>query len=586
MRSKKLFAVVLFVVLAALGCAMSAFATTINPETDAVFTCDSDPADFNGKTFENLYVLLNGCTNFDSTIIPGQDVFVTLRDITVEGDLHYVDDTYDRATNTYRDAKPGEQLTTVDHYLNIAGESQIFRIIAECLDPHVCNLGVQYPTVVASMTTTSTTTQTNEKPRLVVRGYIDPLVDSNTNYYTDTSVKSYPDFDINTFDYDFVKTATEDINRFDQLNFMYAYAATIAAYPNTLSWFEEYSDVTEQEEMLFKRAFIQTYTLGNIYKLSGNDFVDFANIEIGNLGVENGNGYLGVKYSYSQYKWDPVFRSKGFVTVGSLVSSTSFTTDVIENNSHRITSADSDGLILPMFIDLMTIGTSGEKITYNMNNTRIAMLNYLGDEKDGSKFILKTDADGNTYNADSIGILNVMGGAFEISSATTDSEKPTIENLNFYEGNPDYQFGEVGATGFIRNTYYNTPVTLSVFTMWMKDDKTFLYEWDPINRREEAENKSVRDRRYELYLDKVFTNYNFARTGYGYFEITRALDEQVKIGNTDMSGQSKVSFYGQNVSLGNINVSKNLGDITTWMDGSCHFWQHGKQQMVVGHITE
>ena len=43
MKSKKLFAVVVFVVLAALGCAMSAAAE------DAVFTCDSDPADFNGK---------------------------------------------------------------------------------------------------------------------------------------------------------------------------------------------------------------------------------------------------------------------------------------------------------------------------------------------------------------------------------------------------------------------------------------------------------------------------------------------------------------------------------------------------------
>ena len=86
MKSKKLFAVVVFVVLAALGCAMSAAAE------DAVFTCDSDPADFNGKTFENLYVLLNGCDNFKSTILPDDNVFVTLRDITVNGTLYYVDD--------------------------------------------------------------------------------------------------------------------------------------------------------------------------------------------------------------------------------------------------------------------------------------------------------------------------------------------------------------------------------------------------------------------------------------------------------------------------------------------------------------
>ncbi len=78
MRSKKLFAVVLFVVLAALGCAMSAFATTINPETDAVFTCDSDPADFNGKTFENLYLDVDGC---------GEDIVFT--DLSVTGNLVY-----------------------------------------------------------------------------------------------------------------------------------------------------------------------------------------------------------------------------------------------------------------------------------------------------------------------------------------------------------------------------------------------------------------------------------------------------------------------------------------------------------------
>ncbi len=93
MKSKKLFAVVVFVVLAALGCAMSAAAEkTIDPETDTVFTCDSDPADFDGKTFENLYVLLNGCDNFKSTILPDDNVFVTLRDITVNGTLYYVDD--------------------------------------------------------------------------------------------------------------------------------------------------------------------------------------------------------------------------------------------------------------------------------------------------------------------------------------------------------------------------------------------------------------------------------------------------------------------------------------------------------------
>ena len=72
MKSKKLFAIVVFVVLAALGCAMSAAAE------DAVFTCDSDPADFNGKTFENLYLDVEGC---------GEDIVFT--DLSVTGNLVY-----------------------------------------------------------------------------------------------------------------------------------------------------------------------------------------------------------------------------------------------------------------------------------------------------------------------------------------------------------------------------------------------------------------------------------------------------------------------------------------------------------------
>ena len=221
----KHFTTFIFVMIAVLCCAMSAAAEK------TYFTCDSDPADFNGKTFERLYVLLNGCDNFDSTVIPGKEAFVTLRDITVTESLRYLDDTYDRATGTYRDAVVGEQLTTVDHYLNIAGNSKIKKLHAECLDPHVCNLGIQNPTTVDYLEIIGPQTTTSEKPRMVIRGYIDPLVDQKTDYYKDTFVKSYPGFNINTFDYDLAKIALGDTHRFDFLNFAYSYSETIWEYP-------------------------------------------------------------------------------------------------------------------------------------------------------------------------------------------------------------------------------------------------------------------------------------------------------------------------------------------------------------------
>ena len=568
----KHFTIFILVSLALMSVVMSVAATTIDPETETVFTCDSNPDDFNGKTFDTLTVLLNGCENFDSTVIPGNEAFVTLQDITVTGELWYVDDTYDRATNTYRDAEMDEQLTTADHYLNITGDSHIAKLYVECLDPHVCSIGIQRSVIIEIMEINGPKTGSNEKPRIAVRGYIDPLVDRDTDYYHDTSIKSFPNSNIDTFDYDLAKIALADTERFNSLSLAYADAETIQEFPYSFNWFEK-SDLDEGIR-LFNRAYIADCTVYNAYGLSATQsIVDFVNIEFGHLMAHNAS--TSYVFSNKVYTWKPVLRSKGFTTIGSLASTVPFSTKVVSDNGHSATSTDSETAVLPMFIDMMTIGSLGDTITYDMNNTRIVMLNYLGNEIPNSRLILKTNNNGNSNNVDSIGLMNVIGGRFEMKSASADMEIPTIEKLNFYEGISDYSFDNADVTAFIAVNYYGKT-----------KEKTLLYSLNPADGTENQENKDKREYRQNLYNEEILPLRNFARTGLGYFEITRALDDQLKIGGTNVVGKSQVSFYAENASLGEINVSKNLGDISTWMDKGSSFWQFGEEQLNVGQITK
>ncbi len=134
MRSKKLFAVVLFVVLAALGCAMSAFATTINPETDAVFTCDSDPADFNGKTFENLTINLDHCGKFPNKGVDPYAAYVVFENITVNGEVNY-EEGYDGQYN---------------HYVNFYN-STLNTVNFSCAKVHNCEIGLNKGTSIQEL---------------------------------------------------------------------------------------------------------------------------------------------------------------------------------------------------------------------------------------------------------------------------------------------------------------------------------------------------------------------------------------------------------------------------------------------------
>ena len=135
MKSKKLFAIVVFVVLAALGCAMSAAAEkTIDPETDTVFTCDSDPADFNGKTFENLTINLDHCGKFPNKNVDPYAAYVLFENITVSGEVNY-EKGYDGQYN---------------HYVNFYN-STLNTVNFSCADVHNCEIGLNKGTSIQEL---------------------------------------------------------------------------------------------------------------------------------------------------------------------------------------------------------------------------------------------------------------------------------------------------------------------------------------------------------------------------------------------------------------------------------------------------
>lgn len=539
----------------------------------AYFTCDSNPADFNGKEFEDLYVLLNGCSNLDSTVIQGEDAFLTLRDIRVNGTLWYVDDNYNRETSVYRDAVLGESLTTADHFLNIAGDSFISTLHMECIDPHTCNFGIQFPTRVFLVE--ANPVHRENEGKMVIRGYIDPLVDEATDYYHDLSVASFPYFDITTFDLDRVQTATEDIERFDFVNYLSVYGGMNLTYPWGLYYVKNSGLISDEEFEFLKRGYINMMDVYNGYAVEpGETVIELGNIEIGDTFIEN-IGYPN-RTNEAQYlpdhNWIPLLRSRGFTTIGTLNTAFDFHTDAAVPAPYSLSTDDPEKMVLPLYIDMVTVGGEGKTTTYNMENTRVAMLNYLGDEITGSQFVLKTGKINSPVNMPMIGIANIMGGAFSMSCQEATPDIPTIEELNFFEENPEFRFADLNAyKSWITNFPYDDP-------------EIYLYITDPKTGGENLNNKDLREHRTQLIEAKILSKHNFARTFIGYFEIAKTLDSYLKVGSVDMAGKSQVHFYGENISLGDINASEKLGSISDWMDGRCHFWQHGIKQMTVGKI--
>ena len=124
MKKYKILLFVLAVVMSAFMSAAAQVDKHFDPEQDTLISCGANPADYTGMTFNgDVYVLLNGCADLKSTVIPGDNAFLTLRDIKVNGTLYFVDDTFDTAGGTYRESLTYDSLTRAHHYLNLAGDS-------------------------------------------------------------------------------------------------------------------------------------------------------------------------------------------------------------------------------------------------------------------------------------------------------------------------------------------------------------------------------------------------------------------------------------------------------------------------------
>ena len=565
---------VLFTVLMILAIAAGVFAD--NEIT--YFTCDSDPADFNGKTFEDLAVMIDGCVNFDSTIIPGKDSFVTLDNITVNGYLYFVDDSYDPITGTSVDASFDDISIHGDTYLNITGLSNINNVSIQCVYSHNCNLGLQYPASIFYMEQALV----NQKSlgKTIIRGYIDPFVDSETDYYHDTFVKNFPDFNIETFDVDFVSLALQNYSDFN-----YAALGSVEFGKNLMYPYGTYSflaseTVSEELAKLFKRGNIELFVTYNSAGQNIGDFeLDLANITIEDffilpVGFEN-NGY-GKETSYLGSNWKPNIVSRGYTTIGSFNANMDFSTDVYTPGSYSIDSTDPETAVLPLYVDLMILGGTGRTVEYDMNQTRIVMLNYIGNEDPGSKLVLNMGKLGTSINMPTISVANIIGGKLDFSCKETTHEVPSIDSLKLYEGIADYSYddsakGRYEPLDTWESLYYSDDARIDdVYTynmIYLPENKTYA---------ENTSTATLRNHRNDLYNNEILKLSNFARTDHGYFEIAATLDGMIVPTETDKIGNSVTKLYVYNTSLGDITVSMTLGEQSRWFDPKCNFWQYGE----------
>ena len=59
----------------------------------------------------------------------------------------------------------------------------------------------------------------------------------------------------------------------------------------------------------------------------------------------------------------------------------------------------------------------------------------------------------------------------------------------------------------------------------------------------------------------------------------------LKPGDTDMAGKSEVKFKSTNISVGSIEVSKNLGNFEDWFDPNCNLFQGGGRDLTIRYIN-
>ena len=573
--------------LIALFCISTSAAAQIekhfDPEQDTLISCDANPADYTGMTFDgDVYVLLNGCADLKSTVIPGDNSFLTLRDIKVNGTLYFVDDTFDAAGGTYRESLTYDSLTRAHHYLNLAGNSYVENLYMECMNPHDCNLGLQYPSEINNLHIVPTNAAT--RGRISVRGYIDPLVDEATDYYTDTTVASFPEFNFETFDNDFSYPLMEKYKVF----FMEAYSVANSSiyfgtdqinnnyYPYTENLYEKfvnkypYDKEVAATNIYLKRARVQNLNIFNKYLCgSGETNIDLINLFVEKSMITNGKSIDSTTSTDFARKWIPVLRAGGFTNIGILSVYSELKTDIVKDEETSPT----------LYIDAMVVGTEGLTENITLKSVKIAMLNYFGGMSPYSNLkLVFIEPDTNiARHIPSIGIVMAHGGKIDLKAKAYYSAAYHVGDLYLFSGREDLTFetdvnGISSAEGFLtlpvtedylpRLSYYteddtdpDTKPFEEIITKYAEryyPDFKEIYEWGDVYK----------------YTDTIGT------TSIGTNWITNLLYEYAKPApeNIEQNKTTSVNFNG--VSFGDMKIDDSLQD-TDWFSASCAVHQYG-----------
>ena len=573
----------MLLLIAILCCVFSTVgAKNFNPDADAVFGCGMDPSDYNGKEFDDLYVLLKGCKNFLSTIVPEDNVFVTLKDIKVNGTLYYVDDSYNAATGVYAESSIWGSETNADHYLNIAGDSYIENLYMECMNPHDCNLGLQYPTVINNLGIVPTNSASRGAIR--VRGYIDPLVDPKTDYYGDADVASFSEFNFNTFDNDFASALLKRYSVFE-------YEAADVAYNGILdrgskvSMEEFYSFFVKEypydQEVAVSTVYMKRGTVNNLAVYNnylygcGETNIDLINLYVRNARVTNGKTIDTTTQVDFTRMWIPVLRSGGFTNIGIASVFSPVKTNVV------LESVET----LPLYIDYMVVGTEGLTTKITLDSTKVAMLHYLGGHSPYSNLALNfvsPETGSGPLHIPGIGILLAHGGKVSLDADAYYRSYYHIGSFWLFSGREDLRFG----------TDVNGIAVPSGFLTLPSFDRFF------------AETNSMTDDEVMKVRDDLFVEYalqylyeqigevnewtlTLGTTQEGAVRIADALDRYMMPAPEDVkqSYTTKISLGA--VSFGDLNVDTTLENAvgSSWFSATCAVHQYGELASGGARIT-
>ena len=589
MKHRHFVTIILFLIVA-LSTVISASAEkVIDPTKDAVFTCGSNPDSFSGKTYDNLYVLLKGCTDLRSTIIQEDNVFLTLRNIKVNGTLYYLDDSFDRNTEIYTESVVGENETYADHYFNIAGNSVVNRMELTCINPHDCHFGLQYPSYVDELYMNPVNPLSRGK--IVLHGYIDPLVDEKTDYYNDEKVYSYPTLDLKSYENEFghaVIASEGNIRNLGFLDMLYYIGMSDTsetwgrtkqistlqefydAILGTLSIENEYRNDVDNVYNLFLRGYINKIFITNNYEQNiGETYIDLANISCDQLYISNQHKDSDSYRDTQDLDWKPVIESIGYTNIGLMSVYANVKTTAVNTNPYIAGSESIDYEIPPLYIDVMVIGNEGKQTNVDINLTKIIMANYLGGIDKNSQLNLRT-SDKNIIrreNQTSIGVLTINGGKLNYKSDSMIASSPTIKKLYILPGREDFRF----ATG-INDEIVNATSVLRIPTI--QENIKYSYTSD------ETKSKPV----YEL-IDFFMKNgsFNQIKTPIGFNWMGTVLNNYMDKVPDEITVSNNTKINTQNASLGDIYVDALLG--SDFFSGSCNFYQWGKPEATIKTIN-